>query len=181
MNKQRNIWDVFYDRRDEWESHKTTLVAIDNKWRYITEVDTLPWEVFAEETLDWAEEENESDWIDDVRAEMMWKPVYWVWLWQIKFRDLIEKHMPKQDLIPLDLEKIKDAMQNIKMHIDTRYTNFDTIWWEIKQILSKYGTTPQKKLTREIISSRVEYNKDRLLTPYWYIQQFLEYNWLLED
>lgn len=108
----------------------------------------------------------------------------------------------KQELIPLDLEKIKDE---ILLLTTSRYTctrvreawNYNTMdrddfipLWEdddfmddIKQILSKYGTTQQKKFTEEEVRNIYRYKLDNFIDTIapWIIITFLRKVWLLQE
>lgn len=168
--KEWKIWDVFYDRRDDGENHKTTLIAIDNKGRYIVEIDSLPWEVFVEETLDWAKLEEEIDWIDKARS-MYWQS-YNNSSTAILFREAIEKHMPQQ-LLPLDIDKILSEIDDIvQLPDEINASN------RVKAILAKYGTTQQKKFSRDAIISMFPNNE--WSKQDWAIQ-FAQRIWILEE
>lgn len=169
-NKQWNIWDTYIDNRDS-EPHETTIIAIDNKWRYIVEVDDLPNEVFVEDNLDWVEEQEKADWIEDMYNYWF---VYCKHDWTLKhFREAIEKHLPKQELIPLDVEKICDDYVKRMQEVFNKWDEKRDAWYELKQIISKYCTTPQKKRTKEMLddycSSYAIYDKEQINI----LQQFI--------
>ncbi len=187
MTKQRNIWDIFYDKRDKWECHKTTIIAIDNKWRYITEVECIDW-VFVEDNLDRAEETT-NDWIDEAYEE--WQHTVTSndikYFYRDEFRQVIEKHQPKSDvcnLVPLDTKKIADELQPLSFKDGDWYAC--TSISNVLSIIHKYGTIPQKKFNKKDIQyyiDTVEYWLTKDGSELWanIIRWFLAYNWLLEE
>lgn len=149
------------------------------------------------------EEENETDWVDKAYEEFCLDHRSW-WIDEDDaFREAIYKHLPKQELIPLDVEKIKDE---ILLLTTSRYTctrvreawNYNTMdrddfipLWEdddfmddIKQILSKYGTTPQKKFTKEdiykVVWSPIERDSFQAWKSQW-AKEILKHLWLLQE
>lgn len=92
-----------------------------------------------------------------------------------------EQYTPKQELIPLDVNQcfleIRNKLLNTWLKLDNTREEF------IKQILSKYGTTPQKKFTRDEVLERVEANSQDLddMGEKQIIKHFLQNHWLLED
>ncbi len=88
---------------------------------------------------------------------------------------------PKQELIPLDMEKIIDEIIPCFDWQAVRY-------YQLREVLSKYGTTPQKKRTEQEIrnmyyytsSQNNDYNINDTLAP-WIIITFLRKVWLLQE
>lgn len=133
-------------------------------------------------------EETTNDWIDEACTEYMNNEALAfqnnnTFDTEKSFRQAIEKHMPKQELIQLDVEKV---MNEICKH-STEWKLWERCDYEIiKQILSKYGTTPQKKFTRLEIEKVVwKYEKDS-----WddyqagklkWAEEILIHMWLLEE
>jgi len=87
----------------------------------------------------------------------------------------------KQELISLDVEKIID---DIKPCFDWSAVRY----YQLREVLSKYGTTPQKKRTEQEIrnmyyytsSQNNDYNINDTLAP-WIIITFLRKVWLLQE
>lgn len=191
--KQRKVWDKFIDDRDidKWEhAREWTIIAIDSKWRYICEYEWLDWQVFAEDSLEFAKEEKGTDWIDSAFNEwiMNIKKDCLRWFNKASFREAIEKHiLHKQELIPIDvdiiahkIDKAVNTYKEISKLWEWYYRTMGT-WIEyIKQILSKYGTTPQKKRSYlEYIDLYRKYASNDSERDMLY--KFLKDNWLLEE
>lgn len=132
-------------------------------------------------------EETTNDWIDEAYSEFVLKP------WEVRhedksksiFRQAIEKYMPKQELIPLDVERLSDEIYEQLTHNSCTYWK-SLIQVIVENILSKYGTTPQKKRNKKEIEKVVwKYEKDS-----WdgfqagklkWAEEILRYMWLLEE
>ena len=88
---------------------------------------------------------------------------------------------PQEELIPLDVDKcfieIRNRLLNTWLKLDNTKEEF------IKQILSKYGTTPQKKFNRAELEEWYKFHEDFVN---WMcfdeaIEHFLATNHLLEE
>ena len=90
-----------------------------------------------------------------------------IWCFDNQFREAIEKYLPNQDLIPLDVDKIIRDIQT-QPSINDKF---------IKQILSKYGATTKKKFTKDEVKKwynnypweeyRTEQNILYFLSDHW--------------
>ena len=133
-------------------------------------------------------EETKTDWIDEAYEE--WQHTVTSndikYFYRDEFRQAIEKHQPKSDvcnLVPIDKNTVKKLSADIYVECAMKWSFYIE---KCEEILSKYGTTPQKKWTRKDIQYYIDIVED-WLTKDWselwgnVIRWFLAYNWLLED
>ncbi len=123
-------------------------------------------------------EETKTDWIDDAYEEWQHTVTYndIKYFYRDEFRQVIEKHQPKSDvcnLVPIDADDITTQIwELLNLH------NYDKLN-EIEQILSKYGTTSQKKRSRLDADNWYNKYRDMKYKEVLYIE-LLRYLWLLE-
>ncbi len=131
----------------------------------------------------WREADMDNKWLYIVKqmttnythlSQYSWEQLIALW-----FQPVEEE--PKQELIPLDMEKIIDEIIPCFDWQAVRY-------YQLREVLSKYGTTPQKKRTEQEIrnmyyytsSQNNDYNINDTLAP-WIIITFLRKVWLLQE
>ena len=128
-------------------------------------------------------EETTNDWIDKVNKEMEVLLKQWLSLqdYANASRKMIEKHMPKQELIPLDVE---GCFKEINNRLLWTWLKLDNTRQEfIKQILSKYCVTTWKRFNRDELEEWYKFHEDFV---HWMlfdeaIEHFLATNLLLEE
>jgi len=144
-----------------WYDDSGSIKAINQLIDYLTPSEEEP-------------KQADEDWIDEARN-------YWdeyrdqTKSFKVWFREAIEKHMPKQELIPLDVDYLTWAISWIHtISIVRSWVDFDGM---VKSELSKYGVQ-QKKFTREEIQNMFPHYEWSKID--WAIQ-FAKNNWLLAE
>lgn len=211
--------------------HKLWREAIiDDKWLYTVKQMTTN---YTHLSL-YSEEQLLALWFQPVKEEkkapqrfydfVKTTPDYVKW-WEETLDQFIEriypmylKHIPKQELIPLDVEKVIDEIKPCFDWSAVRYyqlrevlskyginksnnlipldaNDITTHIWElldchdydklndIEQILSKYGTTPQKKISNITLNMWANSFHDKSFWEeiYSLVKSFLKDNWLLQE